>query len=70
MLEDAGVPYEENNDTSKFFEEKMDCDLYPFNQLPRLEVRCAFLLSLVGREGDARAGELMWFVVEHCRSMG
>lgn len=38
LMEDAGVEYTESNDVAAFREDKMDCELYPFNQLPRLTV--------------------------------
>lgn len=39
MLEDASIPYTEIGPSECHFQEtKMDCDLFLFNQLPRLEV--------------------------------
>ncbi|KAH9829943.1 pi class glutathione S-transferase [Rhodofomes roseus] len=46
LLEDAGVPYVENNDGDAFFAKKWDLDEYRFNQLPRLKVNGLNLAQL------------------------
>lgn len=53
ILEDAGIPYEESNDTAAFFSIKMDCEEYPFNQLPRLEVSTGSFRRPSGERADS-----------------